>query len=259
MPPRPNRIRAGFTLLEMLLAISLLLLVSGIAFGFFYRYSQRYSVEMESSNLSSAGDRAIGTMVRDLRMAGYPAAPTASAFSLILYPTADNNPYSGVSDNVAARGFNLPTLNMTPSSVTFEAALGNQGTLSNGETGPVVDQVEYALAKMPSDVTSGCQINPQYPNGTLWELDRTVWPKDTGGGLGTADQKTILAQVFSANGTAPSIFRYLDGNGIATTVPQDVAEVAVAFTLQTCGADRINHLPVQLSFSGDAFVRNVGK
>lgn len=259
MPPRPNRSGAGFTLLEMLLAISLLLLVSGIAFGFFYRYSQRYSVEMESSNLSSAGDRAIGTMIRDLRMAGYPAAPAASAFSLILYPTANNNPYSGVSDNVAARGFNLPTLDMSASSVTFEAALGNQGALTNGQTGPVVDQVEYALLKMPSDVTAGCTANPQYPGGTLWEVERTVWPKDTGGGLGTADQKTILAQVFSATGSAPGIFQYLDAGGAPTTVPQEVAEVAVSFTLQTCGADRINQLPVQLSFSGDAFVRNVGK
>lgn len=243
----------------MLLAISLLLLVSGIAFGFYYRYSQRYSVEMESSNLSSAGDRAMGSIISDFRMAGYPAAPAASAFSLILYPTANNNPYSGVSDNVAARGFNLPTLNMSGGSVTFEAALGNQGALSNGETGPVVDQVEYTLAKMPSDVTAGCQANPQYPSGTLWELNRTVWPKDTGGGLGAADQKIILAQVFSSNASAPSIFQYLDAKGVVTTVPQDVAEVEVAFTLQTCGADRINHLPVQLSFSGDAFVRNVGK
>lgn len=258
MSRRPKR-TAGFTLLEMLLAISLLLLVSGIAFGFYYRYSQRYSVEMESSNLSSGGDRAIGTMVRDLRMAGYPAAPTASAFSLILYPTADNNPYSGVSDNVAARGFNLPVVNMGASSVTFEAALGNQGSLSNGETGPVVDQVDYTLVKMPSDVTAGCRTNPQYPAGTLWQLNRTVWPKDTGGGLGSEDEKTILTQVFSSNSSAPGIFRYLDANGVATTVPADVAEVAVAFTLQTCGADRINNLPVQLGFSGDAFVRNVGK
>lgn len=259
MPPRPNTARSGFSLLEMLLAMSLLLLISAIAFGFYGRYAQRYSVEMESSNLSAAGDRAIGSITGDLRMAGYPPAPAASAFELYLYPTVNNTPYDGVSDNIVARGFDLPTPNMTASAATFEAALGNQGTLTSGQTGPVVDQVEYALSAMPADEVSGCAANPQYPTGTLWQLERTVQVKSSSGGLGTAQTTPVLKQVFSANGNAPGIFTYLDANGQVTAQPQDVAEVIVAFTLQTCGADQYNHMPVQLSFSGDAFVRNVGK
>ena len=259
MPPRPNTARSGFSLLEMLLAMSLLLLISAIAFGFYGRYAQRYSVEMESSNLSAAGDRAIGSITGDLRMAGYPPAPAASAFELYLYPTVNNAPYDGVSDNIVARGFDLPTPTMTASAATFEAALGNQGTLTSGQTGPVVDQVEYALSAMPADEVSGCAANPQYPTGTLWQLQRTVQVKSSSGGLGTAQTTPVLKQVFSANGNAPGIFTYLDANGQVTAQPQDVAEVIVAFTLQTCGADQYNHMPVQLSFSGDAFVRNVGK
>ena len=262
-PVRPSPAGAsaecGFSLLEMLLAMSLLLLISAIAFGFYGRYAQRYSVEMESSNLSAAGDRAIGTITADLRMAGYPPAPAASAFELYLYPTVNNTPYDGVSDNIVARGFDLPSPNMTASAATFEAALGNQGTLTSGQTGPVVDQVEYALSPMPTVEVSGCATNPQYSAGTFWELERTVWVKSSSGGLGTAQNTSVLKQVFSANGSAPNMFTYLDANGQVTTQPQDVAEVVVKFTLQTCGADQFNHMPVQLSFSGDAFVRNVGK
>ncbi len=277
MPPRnktplPPRARAaGFSLLEMLMAISLLLLISAIAFGFYGRYSQRYQVEMEASNLTSAGDRAINRVVGELRLAGYPSAPTASAFALYLYPTAAGTNLDGTADNIVATGFNLagpPAVplaagfaapNLNASSVTFEAALGNTGLNTLGYTSPIVDQVEYTLARMSAALTANCSPNPQYPAGTLWTLSRSIAVKGANGVPGAVTTTPVLDHIFSSSGAAPSIFSYYYASGAVTATPVDVAQVRVNFTLQTCSSDKLNNLPVQQSFSGVAYVRNVSK
>lgn len=271
MKPRNKSRAAGFSLLEMLMAVSLLLIVSAVAFGFYGRFSQRYQVEMEASNLTSAGDRAVNRVVAELRMAGYPSAPSASQFSLNLFPTTGFVAWNGVNDNLVATGFNLagpPTVqlaagfvapNINASSVTFEAALGNVGTNSFGVTGPVVDQVQYSLAPMSAAVAANCIRNPQYPLGTLWTLSRAMAVKGANGAPGAVTKAAILDHVFSSSANQPQIFRYYDATGAVTNVPRQVAQVRVAFTLQTCSADKINNLPVQQSFSGVAYVRNLAK
>lgn len=274
MKPRNKRrgeSRAGgFSLLEMLMAISLLLIISAVAFGFYGRYSQRYQVEMEASNLTSAGDRALNRVVSELRMAGYPSAPSASQFSLNLFPST-GVARNGASDNLVATGFNLagpPAVqlaagfvapNINASSVTFEAALGNLGTNTFGVQGPVVDQVQYSLARMSAAVTANCIRNPQYPTGTLWTLSRAMAIKGANGAPGAVSTTAVLDHVFSSSGNAPQIFSYYNATGAVTNVPSQVAEVKVRFTLQTCSADKINNLPAQQSFSGAAYVRNLAK
>lgn len=269
MPPRAQA--AGFSLLEMLMAISLLLLISAIAFGFYGRYSQRYQVEMEASNLTSAGDRAINRVVGELRLAGYPSAPTASPFVLYLFPTGPGVYYNGTADNIVATGFNLagpPAVslaagfvapNLNASSVTFEAALGNTGLNTLGYTSPIVDQVEYTLARMSTALTANCGPNPQYPAGTLWTLSRSVAVKGANGVPGAVTTTPVLDHIFSSSGAAPSLFSYYDASGAVTAAPLSVAQVRVNFTLQTCSSDKLNNLPVQQSFSGVAYVRNVSK
>lgn len=272
MPRRNKSFGRGFSLLEMLMAISLLLIISAVAFGFYGRYSQRYQVEMEASNLTSAGDRAINRVIAELRMAGYPAAPGASSFSLYLFPVAGSTPYNGVNDNMVASGFNLagppavqlaagflPVPNLTANSVTFEAALGNTGTNTLGFPGQLVDQVQYSLAPMSAAEAANCIRNPQYPLGTLWTLQRAMAIKGANGAPGAVVTRATLDHIFSATASAPAIFTYYDASGLVTALPAQVAQVRVAFTLQTCSADKINNLPAQQSFSGVAYVRNLSK
>ncbi|MGH9542750.1 MAG: hypothetical protein ACRD2H_12810 [Terriglobales bacterium] len=235
----------------------MLLLISAIAFGFYGRYSQRYQVEMEAGNLTSTGDQALGQILADLRLAGYPPAFTVgiAPSPMNLYGPA----YTGTSDNLVARGFNWPGGVMTATAASFEAALGDTGTTPLGVNGLIVDQVSYTLAAMNAGQTANCTANPQYPAGTLWSLSRSVTPKTAAGGVGATITRTVLDHIFSANGNAPSVFSYDDAGGNVTANPAAVAQIRVALVLQTCSGDLKNGLPVQLPFSGTAYIRNLGQ
>ncbi|MGH9474630.1 MAG: prepilin-type N-terminal cleavage/methylation domain-containing protein [Terriglobales bacterium] len=278
MPPLPSSRSAerqpGFSLVEMLLALTLLLMISAIAFAFISRYSQRYGAEMQASNLSSAGSRALSDVLLDLRMAGYPEAPQTGG--LLLFPKGGGLAYTGSGDNMVAQGFS----NISANGQTFTAALGNRGAVGAGGTvldqdGLVVDQVQFTLAPMPAATAGGCAANPQLPGSSLWELRRTVAPEDATGTpqLPAAPltdpwpfdlnpstvYSTVVDDIVSPQGGTPSIFTYFDASGAQTADPASVAQVKVAFTLQTCEADRRTGLPIQLPFSGAAFVRNSGQ
>lgn len=265
--------RAGMSLLETLLAMSLLLMISAIAFTFCARFSQRYKAEMQAGGLTSAGSRGIGELLGNLRMAGYPPAPQENGTSL--FPAGAGLDYTGATDNLVAQGFSA----ISGSAMTFTAALGNRGAVGAGGNtmnpdGLVVDQVQFTLAPMPAATAGGCRANPQMAEGSLWELRRTVAPEDTSGApqLGTAPAtdpwpfnpnpamaySTVLDGIVSASAAAPSIFSYYDASGNVTATPANVAEVQVAFTLQTCNADQKDRMPIELPFSGVAFVRNSG-
>ncbi len=214
MQPRKQ---SGFSLLEMMIALIVLLVISAVTFEVFGRYEQRYGVELESANLNAQGVIAMDQMLHELRMAGYPSA------SKLMYGSA----YNGTADNLVAQA---PFESISATSLTMDAALGNTGTTTIGVTGPVVDQVIYTL------------------NGS--QLQRTYAPRSSTGPIGTQTTTTLASHVKSLH------FNYYDSTGAVTATPANVAEVQVQMVLETTAKDLKTNLPMDISLQGTAYVRN---
>ncbi len=231
---RLGRRAPGFSLLEMLIALSVLGVITAASFQLYLRFSQHYRVEMEASDLTAAGERTMSRLLGDLRSAGYPQAK--------LYGTT----YTGSTDNMVSQDFQYNTasgvqaVNLAANSITFEAALGNTGQTTIGYVNPVVDIVNYQL------------IN----NGGETLLQRQVTAKMITGAPGTVVTTDVIRHVQSLT------FTYFDANGnvlgplpLTASQAATVQMIEAVLGLQTKALDARTNQPMTLTFSGSAFVR----
>jgi len=230
-----GRSPSGFSLLEMLIALSVLGVITGASFQLYMRFSQHYRVEMEASDLTAAGERTMSRLLSDLRSAGYPQPS--------LYGTA----YTGSTDNLVSQDFRYNTasgvqaVNLAASSMTFEAALGNTGPTTIGYVNPVVDIVNYQLVNIPGGDT---------------QLQRQVTAKTINGAPGAVISNDVLYHVQALT------FTYYDANGnvlgplpLTASQAPAVQMIQCVLNLQTKAVDARTNQPMTLTFSGSAFVR----
>ena len=86
MTQRPVSRAAGFTLIELMTAMSIFLIICGIAFGMLTLSMKRYQSESQLLNTFQEGRFGLDQMVRDIDEAGY---PPRNQFAAIYNPPTD--------------------------------------------------------------------------------------------------------------------------------------------------------------------------
>jgi hypothetical protein len=176
-------------------------------------------------------------ILHDLRLAGYPAA---GAYGI----NASYNLYNGSADNLVSQGFlyntapNTPAVNATANSVSFEAAIGATGASTIGTNNPIVSIVNYSLSGTSPKMT----------------LVRSVQNKAASGAPGATASANVVDHVSALT------LSYYDGKGVVIAPvtlanANNIAEVRVVLTLQTGATDVRTRLPVVMTFTGGAYVR----
>ncbi len=94
---------AGFTLVEMLVALLIISIISGAAYSMFVSLSRSYTMQSVASGVQQRVRAAMDYMIRDIRMAGLDPVRTAgagiiSATAMTLQFTADKNLDGDVND-----------------------------------------------------------------------------------------------------------------------------------------------------------------
>lgn len=224
----------GFTMLEMMISVLLILIVVGGIFRQMQRAQAGYRVEGQKADLTQQERDFIDQFTRDLRQAGYPA------------PISFTNPaVADLSDVRVSAGITA----ISPTSITLEADLDNTG---------VVQVVTYTYNKT---TTFPCPC-----------IQRTIAPK--GGGAAPATYVEVqnlldpgAAGIFlpytdPTGITAPS-------PGLSLTLPaaaplndttygklKQIKSVRVTFTLQGTSRELSGKGPVQVTMTGMARVPN---
>lgn len=239
---------AGFSLLELMVGMAILAAISAGAFTMIDQFQRRYTVELEVSSLTSAGQRVMTRMEHELRMAGYPAKGMYGA-------NATGVMYDGSADNLVSQGFTYntsrgPAVTATPQSLYFEAALNDRGQSTLGTTDPTVGIVGYYLTGTPPQQT----------------LVRSYAVKQSNGMPGVTTTRNLVGHVssltftyFDVTGTpfTPTLGSAAACEPTGSAAPAScVAQVRVNLVLQTAAVSLKTHRPIQLAFSGGVHVRN---
>jgi Tfp pilus assembly protein PilW len=181
--PLSSRARqAGFSLIELLLSVSLFIIISGAAFSLLNMAQKRFKTEGQVLNSFQQGRLALDMIVRDVNDSGYPAANqfTAVAPALTSYavtPVA----WSPISANPCAVGvcvspgdfdLILEELNNTTNNVEwihYQLVGTNllRGTVPKGGVGTdplaAAAMFPYATNVMNNSAAQITQINAAYP------------------------------------------------------------------------------------------------
>jgi hypothetical protein len=221
----------------MLVSMVVVSLVSSSALALYSQFASRYGVETEISTLTAAGERAMQQVLKDVRLAGYPAK---GMYGL----NAASNLYDGSADNVVSQGFiyntapSTPAVTATPTALTFEAGLGVHGSSTLGVPDPIVSVVSYSLNGVAPDMT----------------LVRTTTNKLPTGAPDSATSANVVDHVSSLQ------FSYFDASGNAlspVTISNAslISQVKILLVLQTYRKDLRSGIPAVLTFSGGTYVR----
>ena len=124
MSSKPNlRAKCGFSLLEMLIVLSIFTFIVG---GIFTNLSQsqiRYQFEQEVAELQQSGRNAVDLMEREIKLAGFPKAS--------YYDSGQN--WTSANSNKVAAGF----ITISATNLVFEADIEEDG---------IVERVDYTLS-----------------------------------------------------------------------------------------------------------------
>ncbi|MGE5323547.1 MAG: type II secretion system protein J [Actinomycetota bacterium] len=221
---------AGFTLLESLVAVALILIVVGAIFHQMGKAQASYRVQGQKVDLTQQQREFIDQFTRDVRQAGYPGPLTAG----LVQPVSLSDPK--ISAGITA---------ISPNSITLEGDLDNSGG---------VQVVTYSFN--PS-TTFPCPC-----------IQRTVVPKAGGAPNTYIEVQDVLAPgpqgiftPYEANGAAVP--------GLALTLPagattqdttygqlQQIKSVRVTVTLQGKAKEMNGSTPIQVTMTGMARVPN---
>lgn len=230
MKGQGNR-RTGFTLLESMLAIALILIVVGAIFHQMAKAQAGYKVEGQKVDLTQQQRQFIDQFTRDVRQAGYPGPLTAG----VAQPVS-------LSDVKISAGITA----ISPNSLTLEGDLDNAG------------KVQVVTYSYNASTTFPCPC-----------IQRTVGPKDGTSAAATyIEVQNVLnpgAQgiftPYEANGNAVP--------GLTLTLPagantqdatygqlQQIKSVRVTVTLQGQAKDMNGSTPIQVTMTGMGRVPN---
>ncbi|HET9184138.1 MAG TPA: prepilin-type N-terminal cleavage/methylation domain-containing protein [Candidatus Angelobacter sp.] len=229
MKARKNH-STGFTLLESLVAVVLILIVVGAIFDQMGKAQTGYKVEGQKVDLTQQQRQFIDQFTRDVRQAGYPGP-----FTTGLVPPVS------LSDTKISAGIT----SISPNSLTLEGDLDNSGTVS---------VVTYSYN---SSTTFPCPC-----------IQRTVVPKAGGTPATYIEVQNVLdpgpqgiftpykvdgGSLSGLNLTLPAGATTQDGTYAQL---QQIKSVGVTVTLQGQGNDMNGSTPIQVTMRGMARVPN---
>jgi len=208
-PNLRNAAAKGFTLLELLLGMSLLLVVTGAVFEQINQMQKKSGSEAIKVDLSQEGREFVDQTVRDLHMSGYP--------SVSMYTSADTT------SQMVAAGL----ARVSPTEILFEGDVNNDGSVYS------VD-IQY-VANDPNNPNCPC-------------VKRSVVPKAQGSPLnqGTSPTPLEINHVFPP-GTGPGqsgedLFAFYDQNGgvVPIGASTDISTTAGISTMASIKTVKIN-------------------
>ena len=181
--PLSSRVRqAGFSLIELLLSVSLFIIISGAAFSLLNMAQKRFKTEGQVLNSFQQGRLALDMIVRDVNDSGYPAANQfTAAVPLVTSYAVTPMAWSPISANPCAVGvcvspgdfdLILEELNNTTNNVEWihYRLVGTnllRGTVPKGGVGTdplaAAAMFPYATNVMNNSAAQITQINTAYP------------------------------------------------------------------------------------------------
>jgi type II secretory pathway pseudopilin PulG len=230
MRSQQNR-RAGFTLLESMISVMLIMIVVGAIFRQMQKAQAGYRVEGQKVDLTQQEREFIDQFTRDLRQAGYPGPYTTGVTPPV--PLADAKISAGITA-------------ISPTSLTLEGDLDNSGT---------VQVVTYSYN---NSTVFPCPC-----------IQRTIAAKGGAGAPTTyIEVQNIVAPgpqgiflAYDANGTPQAGLALALAAGATTdddTYKQlhRIKSVRVAFTLQGPANELNGRTPVQVTMTGMGRIPN---
>jgi prepilin-type N-terminal cleavage/methylation domain-containing protein len=207
--PRRHRQEQGFSLIELLVAVSILLLIMAGVFSQVARL-QQFSVSQDlRRDMFANGRQLLDQFDRDLRSAGYPNRNN--------FRTSGLTSYSFVTTSPVENNSNLSTKSLifvSPTTVMFEGDMDGNG---------IVDSVAYQYsAAAPNGVTARCPC-----------ILRAEVPKVNGdpyAGQSTLNNLNVVLENVQAPGNNSPVFTFYDSSGVQQTPPSG------GWTYDTAGA-----------------------
>jgi prepilin-type N-terminal cleavage/methylation domain-containing protein len=138
----------GFTLLELMVSMGILTVVSGVIVESLMKLQQRNTMETVKVDLTQESRQFMDQIVSDIHQSGY---PSLKMFDPATKPLGNNDP--GVSQGL---------VNVTPSSLQFEADVDGSGTVSE-----VFIQLSPLNGPCPCVIQRGTVSKASWQGGTL--------------------------------------------------------------------------------------------
>jgi type II secretory pathway pseudopilin PulG len=229
MKPQHNQ-STGFTLLESMICVGVLLLLMGAVFQQVNKAQGSYRVEGQKIDLTQQQREFIDQFTRDVRQAGYP-----SPFSAGLTPPVD------LSNNTIAAGITA----ISPTSITFEGDIDNTGQVK-----VVTYSLNPAVAAPCPCIQRTVAAKGGANQGTFVEVQNIMVP---------GPQGIFLA--YDANGNPLAGLNLTLSAGATTNDTtykslHKIKGVRVSFTLQGTASEMTGATPVQVTMTGMARVPN---
>jgi prepilin-type N-terminal cleavage/methylation domain-containing protein len=188
---RANKQR-GFSLVELLVAILIFMVITGVAFLILGEAQQRYKVEAEAMDTFQGARLAVDLMTREIHSAGY---PPANQFSL---PVVTANPALAALPFAWSTGMGYPNVG---------CSVGAAGTCAPAAGGPG-----------PFDLILEADVDPAANDGVEWiryRLNGTVLERGEAQKVLGGDPETT---------TARNMVPYID-NVVNNTTPAQMATI----------------------------------
>lgn len=203
---RVKRSQSGFSLLELIIVLSILTVVMAGIFGMMDRAQKRYSVEDTKMDLQQESRQFLDQVVRDLHQAGFP--------NTRMYDTA---PAAGNNSSKVAVGL----VRVSFTDIIFEGDVDSDG---------LVDVVRYQVAP-DNGLTCPCtmrrsQVNKvdntapaDQPTNFSAEVQRVINTSGAGNSPLTITGNTfgVANDTLYASYKTQPVFQYYDQNGIVVT------------------------------------------
>lgn len=185
----------GFSLVELIVAMAVILIVMGGVFQILSQSQQRFVATTSAEDSTASGREALDLMVREMSLAGY---PPANSYAAGVITVSNQNLVSVAGGFLAASNY----------AVQFEADLTDSGT---------VTVVNYQL-QVPTGVPfSSCPGAATNGNLTVPTLMRSAVAKNANGAAVTPSFEPFLSNVQNCANGAP-IFRYCPAPPTGTLV-----------------------------------------
>lgn len=167
----------GFSLMELMVAMAILLVIVGAVFQLLSQSQQRYVATTSAEEVTAMSRDALDQMIREIRLAGYPAPNSYPAGAI----TAANQQYvAGQFVGGVPPVVGTPFLLGNNYALQFEADVTNDG---------IVEVIDYQLRRPPSETAGDCSSVPPDASLTTVTLMRSEVPKNPDGSPLTPAQK----------------------------------------------------------------------
>lgn len=208
--PRSQPCARGFSMLEMLISMAVLLVVTGAVFEQIIAMQRKSAAEGAKVDTSQQAREFVDQMVRDLHMAGYPKAS--------MYSVAPDN-----TNPLVAAG----VVSVSPTQIILEGDINSDGSVESVN-------VSY-LPNSPGDPNCPCIRRSSMPKAAADPLAQPVSPNYT-------ETANIIPPGSGAGLAGEDLFVFYDRNGnqIDVSGGADISTEAGKAVLASIGTVKIN-------------------